>query len=62
MLKPLHIPRGMRFMIAAAWAKKMAVRKGLLERLFAVTVTAVGAYVALRGIGVSFHRGRTSVP
>ncbi len=36
--------------IGIALGRKMAARKGLLERLFAVTVIAVGAYVALRGV------------
>jgi len=35
--------------LGIALGRKMAARKGLLERLFAVTVIVVGAYVALRG-------------
>lgn len=35
--------------IGIALGRRMAARKGLLERLFAVTVIAVGIYVALRG-------------
>jgi len=36
--------------IGIAVGRRMAARKGLLERLFAVTVMAVGTYVALRGV------------
>jgi len=36
--------------IDIAVGRRMAARKGLLERLFAVTVMAVGTYVALRGV------------
>jgi len=35
--------------IGIALGRRLAARKGMLERLFALTVIAVGAYVTLRG-------------
>lgn len=36
--------------IGIAMGRRMAARKGLLERLFAATVIAVGVYVVMRGL------------
>lgn len=36
--------------VGIALGRRLGARKGLLERLFAVTVIAVGAYVALRSV------------
>ncbi|HEY1124050.1 MAG TPA: sulfite exporter TauE/SafE family protein [Sphingobium sp.] len=38
-------------MAGIALGKRLATRKGLLERIFAIVVISVGAYVALRGPG-----------